>query len=174
MQHHRFKDVSVLLKRNEMNLHVPSLLDIADEYHHLLPILKTALEHENADMSQWLEIMSDDCVPQSLTEDVKTLGCILNHPSFPDMDGLLCLNQVLHRMPNPHDFLRPLLARCDELLCIVELKMSMKNPYPARTAGVFSYGSDEKMLVEAIELCYCRIVWRYHTPTLFCLLVSYP
>lgn len=164
-----------------MALQIPKLLPLEQDYRDLAPKLFDALQKHQTEIPQCFEVVADTWGSEQ-TLAIPTTGCALanllqaqpfapKNPSvLPQHCELLCLNQILHRTPNQTDLLRPLLAQGFALLCVVELKRCTHNPYPSKTAGVFSYGSLEEMTCELLENCYCEIIWRFETQKIFCVL----
>ena len=163
-------------------LQIPMLLDLREAYQEIAPKLQAALQTHCGESPQCFEIVADDWNSANHVLALPTSGCSLaallrSSPFAPSVDcllpsdcELLCLNQIVHRTPNPNDLLRPLCAHGFTFFCLIELKKSLKNPYPAQTAGVFGYGSDEGSVCELLQSCYCEICARFESRGVFCLL----
>lgn len=162
-------------------LQIPVLPDLRETYRAIAPELQATLRTHCGQSPQCFEIVGEDWSSANHALMLPTSGCSLaallcSSPFAPSSDCLLpnsceivCLNQILHRTPNPNDLLRPLCAHGFSFLCIIELKKSPKNPYPAQTAGVFAYGSDESNVCELLQSCYCEILARFESHGVFCL-----
>lgn len=163
-------------------LQIPVSPDLREAYQSIAPQLQAALQAHCGQSPQCFEVVAKDWSSENHALMLPTSGCSLaallrSSPFAPLGDCLLpsacevvCLNQILHRTPNPNDLLRPLCAHGFSFFCIIELKKSLQNPYPAQTAGVFAYGSDEGSVCELLQSCYCEILARFETRDVFCLL----
>ncbi|MDE7255675.1 MAG: hypothetical protein K2N54_05810 [Helicobacter sp.] len=162
-------------------LQIPVLLDLREAYRAIAPQLQAAVQAHCGQSPQCFEIVGEDWSSENHALALPTSGCslaaLLRSSPFAPAHGCLlpspceivCLNQILHRTPNPTDLLRPLCAHGFAFLCVIELKKSPQNPYPAQTAGVFAYGSDEGNIYELLQSCYCEILARFESHGVFCL-----
>ncbi|MBD5167204.1 MAG: hypothetical protein HDT11_03560 [Helicobacter sp.] len=160
-------------------LQIPMLLDLREAYQAIAPELQAALRAHCGQSPQCFEIVGEDwggAHALALPAEGCSLAALLRTSPFapssdcllPSHRELLCLNQILHRTPNPNDLLRPLCGF--SFVCVVELQKAARNPYPAQTAGVFAYGSDEGSVYELLQSCYYEILARFESRGVFCLL----
>ncbi len=93
---------------------------------------------------------------------------------IPQQISMLCLNQVLHRTPNPIDIFRPLLPYIESqgYLVIIEFMLSQHNPYPPMTAGVFAYGSKPENICNWLEECYYKTIDIFYAGPLYMLVAQ--
>ncbi|RAX58867.1 hypothetical protein CCZ01_01335 [Helicobacter monodelphidis] len=167
-----------------MPLYVPSLRpDLQECYTELSRQIEKSLAISQTSSRLFVEIYVEDeksnveshlQLPKKMLYQAVCLAEVVAQTFKPtEPIGFLCLNQILHRTPNPYDLVRSLIPLLDiDGSCgIIEFSPTQQSPYPHKTPAVFSYGTRIEQAEEYLESCYYQSIQIFINPPLY-LLVS--